>query len=134
MDNCLDDEELVDEFDENSYMMNGIYGGETFDDYFMNMFEDKQMSVPQRDKQFLKVIRMMEPLFLGLKRISEKKIVHNDIKPNNIVVHDGVFKYIDFGFAGKLSHKKHFQESSLDELKSNRIYMDYPLEYLLYYY
>ena len=59
-----------DEFDENSYMMNGIYGGETFDDYFMNMFEDKQMSVPQRDKQFLKLMRMMEPLFLVLKRMS----------------------------------------------------------------
>ena len=135
IDNCFDSEsdDLDDEFDENSYMMNGIYGGETFDDYFMNMFEDKQMSVPQRDKQFLKLMRMMEPLFLGLKRMSEKKIVHNDIKPNNIVVHDGVFKYIDFGLSGKLSNKKHFQQRSLDELRSNRIYMYYPLEYLLYY-
>ena len=135
IDNCFDSEseDIDDEFDENSYMMNGIYGGETFDDYFMNMFEDKQMSVPQRDKQFLKLMRMMEPLFLGLKRMSEKKIVHNDIKPNNIVVHDGVFKYIDFGLSGKLSNKKHFQQRSLDELRSNRIYMYYPLEYLLYY-
>ena len=135
IDNCFDSEsdDLDDEFDENSYMMNGIYGGETFDDYFMNMFEDKQMSVPQRDKQFLKLMRMMEPLFLGLKRMSEKKIVHNDIKSNNIVVHDGVFKYIDFGLSGKLSNKKHFQQRSLDELRSNRIYMYYPLEYLLYY-
>ena len=91
------------------------------------------MSVQQRDKQFLKLMRMMEPLFLGLKRMSEKNIVHNDIKPNNIVVHDGVFKYIDFGLAGKLSNKKHFQQRSLDELRSNRIYMYYPLEYLLYY-
>ena len=135
IDNCFDSEsdDLDDEFDMNSYMMNGIYGGETLDDYFMNMFEDKQMSVPQRDKQFLKLMRMMEPLFLGLKRMSEKKIVHNDIKPNNIVVHDGVFKYIDFGLSGKLSNKKHFQQRSLDELRSNRIYMYYPLEYLLYY-
>ena len=135
IDNCFDSEsdDLDDEFDMNSYMMNGIYGGETLDDYFMNMFEDKQMSVPQRDKQFLKLMRMMEPLFLGLKRMSEKKIVHNDIKPNNIVVHDGVFKYIDFGLSGKVSNKKHFQQRSLDELRSNRIYMYYPLEYLLYY-
>lgn len=135
IDNCLDSEseDFRDNFDENSYMMNGIYGGETFDDYFMNMFEHKNMSVPQRDKQFLKLMRMMEPLFLGLKKMSEKKIVHNDIKPNNIVVHDGVFKYIDFGLAGKLSNKKHFQGRSLDELRSNRIYMYYPLEYLLYY-
>ena len=135
IDNCIDSEsdDLDDEFDMNSYMMNGIYGGETLDDYFMNMFEHKNMSVPQRDKLFLKLMRMMEPLFLGLKKMSEKKIIHNDIKPNNIVVHDGVFKYIDFGLAGKLSNKKHFQQRSLDELRSNRIYMYYPLEYLLYY-
>tara|TARA_Y100000817_G_scaffold194293_1_gene151920 strand:- start:2964 stop:4112 length:1149 start_codon:yes stop_codon:yes gene_type:complete len=135
MDNCLDEEyeDLVDDFDENSYMMNGIYGGETFDDYFMKMFEYKKMSVTQRDKQFLKLMNMMEPLFLGLKKMDEKNIIHNDIKPNNIVVHDGVFKYIDFGLAGQLSDKNHFRERSLDELRSDRIYMYYPLEYLLYY-
>ena len=135
MDNCFDGEydDLVDEFDENSYMMNGIYGGETFDDYFMNMFEHKKMSVTQRDKQFLKLMNMMEPLFLGLKKMSEKKIIHNDIKSINIVFHNGVFKYIDFGLAGKLSNKNHFQQRSLDELKTDRIYMYYPLEYLLYY-
>ena len=32
-----------------------------------------------------------------------------------------------------LTNKDHFKERSLDELRSNRIYMYYPLEYLLYY-
>ena len=68
------------------------------------------MSVTQRDKQFLKLMNMMEPLFLGLKKMDEKNIIHNDIKPNNIVVHDGVFKYIDFGLPGQLSDKNHFRE------------------------
>ena len=56
-----------------------------------------------------------------------------DIKSINIVFHNGVFKYIDFGLAGMLANKDHFKERSLDELRSNRIYMYYPLEYLLYY-
>ena len=133
MDNCLDDEELVDEFDENSYMMNGIYGGETMDDKFMSMFEGKEMNVKQRDKQFLELMKMMEPLFLGLTKMHDNKFIHNDIKSINIVFHNGVFKYIDFGLAGMLTNKDHFKERSLDELRSNRIYMYYPLEYLLYY-
>ena len=133
MDNCLDDEDFVDEFDENSYMMNGIYGGETMDDKFMSMFEGKKMSINQRDKKFLELMKMMEPLFLGLKKMDEKKIIHNDIKPINIVLHDGVFKYIDFGLAGMLSKKNHFKQRSLDELSSDRIYIYYPIDYLLYY-
>ena len=133
MDNCLDDEELVDEFDENSYMMNGIYGGETMDDKFMSMFEGKEMNVRQRDKKFLELMKMMEPLFLGLTKMHDNKFIHNDIKSINIVFHNGVFKYIDFGLAGMLTNKDHFKERSLDELRSNRIYMYYPLEYLLYY-
>ena len=133
MDNCLDDEELVDEFDENSYMMNGIYGGETMEDKFMSMFEGKEMNVKQRDKQFLELMKMMEPLFLGLTKMHDNKFIHNDIKSINIVFHNGVFKYIDFGLAGMLTNKDHFKERSLDELRSNRIYMYYPLEYLLYY-
>ena len=133
MDNCLDDEELVDEFDENSYMMNGIYGGETMDDKFMSMFEGKEMNVRQRDKKFLELMKMMEPLFLGLTKMHDNKFIHNDIKSINIVFHNGVFKYIDFGLAGMLANKDHFKERSLDELRSNRIYMYYPLEYLLYY-
>ena len=47
----------------------------------------------------------IEPLFLGLKVMNDKKIVHNDIKFNNIVLHQGVFKYIDFGLS-ELSSKK----------------------------
>ena len=133
MDDCLYDEDFIDEFDENSYMMNGIYGGETMDDKFMSMFEGKKMSINQRDKKFLELMKMMEPLFLGLKKMDEKKIIHNDIKPINIVLHDGVFKYIDFGLAGMLSKKNHFKQRSLDELSSDRIYIYYPIDYLLYY-
>ena len=41
---CLDEEDdssLIDSFDNNSYMMNGIYGGVTLVDYFENIFFNK---------------------------------------------------------------------------------------------
>ena len=134
LDDCIgDDSYLQDDFDKHSYMMNGIYGGETMDDYFYRSFESKKMSLQEINKAFLEFMKMMEPLFLGLKKMGEKKIIHNDIKSNNIVVHDGVFKYIDFGLAGIVSDKQHFKQRSQDELRSNRIYLYYPLEYLLFY-
>ena len=58
----------------------------------------------------------MEPLFLGLKAMNDNKIVHNDIKYNNIVLHNGVFKYIDFGLSNVSSKKQHFKNRSLEEL------------------
>ena len=131
---CIGDNSYIQGiFDESSYMMNGIYGGETMDDYITDTFQNHGMSVSERDKQFLELMKMMEPLFLGLKKMKEHKIIHNDIKQNNIVVHDGVFKFIDFGLSGKFSNKQHFKQRSLDELRSDRIYIYYPLEYLLFY-
>ena len=131
---CIgDDDYLYKNFDRISYMMNGIYGGETMDDYFFRIFETKKMSPQQINKSFLKLMEMMEPLFLGLKKMGEKKIIHNDIKSNNIVVHDGVFKFIDFGLSSVLSDKQYFQLRSYGELNTNRIYLPYSLEYLLYY-
>ena len=134
MGECLgNDSYLHENFDYHSYMMNGVYGGETMEDYFDNMIPNQKMNPNQRDKLFLHIMTMMEPLFLGLKKMKENKIVHNDIKQNNIVVHDGVFKFIDFGLAGTLSDKQHFKQRSLDELNTARIYLYYPLEYLLFY-
>ena len=65
--------------------------------------------------------------------MNEKNIVHNDIKYNNIVLDNGVFKYIDFGLSEKSSKKSHFKNRSLEELNTSRIYLFYPLDYLLFY-
>ena len=132
---CLDEEEpyLVENFDENSYMMNGMYGGITLDGYFEQVFTKKIKKSPGFNNEFYDLMRRMEPLFSGLKKMNENNIIHNDIKPNNIVLHKGVFKYIDFGLSAMKSNKQHFKQRSLDELKTNRIYTYYPLEYLLYY-
>ena len=132
---CLDEEEsyLVEDFDENSYMMNGMYGGITLDGYFEQVFTKKIKKSTGFNNEFYDLMRRMEPLFSGLKKMNENNIIHNDIKPNNIVLHKDVFKYIDFGLSAMKTNKKHFKQRSIDELKTNRIYSFYPLEYLLYY-
>jgi serine/threonine protein kinase len=132
---CLDKEDpyLVEDFDENSYMMNGMYGGITLDGYFEQVFNKKIKKSPGFNNEFYDLMRRIEPLFSGLEKMNGNNIIHNDIKPNNIVLHKGVFKYIDFGLSAVKSNKQHFKQRSLDELKTNRIYTYYPLEYLLYY-
>ena len=124
--------EAIQYFDKNSYMMNGIYGGSTLFDIFKKSFREG-LNAKQKDRIFLNLMGMMEPLFLGLKVMDENNFIHNDIKSNNIVVHDGVFKYIDFGLSNKLSNKKFFKERSLNEYNTGRIYQHYPLDYIFYY-
>lgn len=133
---CFNNEEddyLIDDFDFNSYMMNGPYGGITLNEYF----EDKLYNLIDNNKkftdEFYNLMKKIEPLFLGLKTMNDKKLVHNDIKYNNIVLQDGVFKYIDFGLSELSSKKSHFKNRSLEEFNTGRIYLFYPLDYLLQY-
>lgn len=136
MRDCFNEEEeqyLIDNFDKNSYMMNGPYGGITLSDYFEGVFYNKITMNITFKKHFYTLMEKMEPLFLGLKVMNEKNIVHNDIKYNNIVLDNGVFKYIDFGLSEKSSKKSHFKNRSLEELNTSRIYLFYPLDYLLFY-
>ena len=52
---------------------------------------------------------MMKPVFLGLVEMDKNKLVHKDIKYNNIVVHKNSFKYIDFGLSSNLKNKHEFK-------------------------
>jgi hypothetical protein len=42
-------------------------------------------------------VHAVSPLFVGLKVMQDNGMAHLDIKPDNVVFHGGVFKYIDFG-------------------------------------
>ena len=71
----------------------------------------------------------------GEKAISELEthnLIHNDIKSDNIVLHNNSFKLIDFELTDKVSKPKVFQERSLQEFYNNRLYFVYPLDYLFY--
>ena len=128
---CLD-REYEEKFNSTNHMMIGDYGGITFEDYFVeNILKCK--TTKTIDKHMYILFKKMEPLFFGLKVLHQKKIVHLDIKIQNIVIHEGVFKYIDFGLASKLSDDNHFKTRSLSEFNNKRIYLWYPMEYLYSY-
>jgi serine/threonine protein kinase len=42
----------------------------------------------------------------GMKAINEKKIIHRDIKLENLLLKKGVVKISDFGFARKLTESE----------------------------
>ena len=43
--------------------------------------------------------------------LREKKIAHRDLKPQNILIKDGIIKLCDFGFAKQLSASTQFMNS-----------------------
>ena len=121
----------IQEFNKNSVMLIGDYGGITYETYFEKHFNDIKNFTVLRTK-FLKLMKMMKPLFVGLETLQKHNIVHKDIKYNNIVIHKNVFKYIDFGLSSNLSDTNHFKTRSLNEFNTQRIYLWYPLEYIFY--
>ena len=133
MDDCLKGEsyEMKEQFNMNSQMMIGEYGGITLEKYFIDHFTN----IPEKnlEKEFLKFMNMMKPVFLGLVEMGKNGIVHKDIKYNNIVVHKGLFKYIDFGLSSHLKNKHEFKDRAQREFSTSRLYTLYPVEYLFNY-
>ena len=113
-------------FDETSKMMVSRYGGITLEDYFISLLEnDNKIEVKMFD-----LMKKMKQLFVGLKEIYHNKLVHLDIKYNNIVLDGRSFKYIDFGLSGEAHDLTHFKNRSLSEFNTKRMYIWYPPEYL----
>ena len=114
-------------------MLSCISGGKTLLDYFLINFNGLK-TIKQFEKEFIKLMKMMEPLFLGLKEMYGNNIVHNDIKYNNIVLYNGKFKYIDFGLANYIGNKKAFKNRSSQESSTERIYIFYITMIYIYIY
>ena len=125
---CLD-EMYSEKFNKTNNMMIGDYGGITFEDYFEdNILKHKSVKTINREIYIL--FKKMAPLFIGLDELNKNKLVHLDIKVNNIVLHDNVFKYIDFGLSCKLNDKVHLETRSKSEFYGKRYYLWYPIEYI----
>jgi len=133
MEECLKGEsyDMKEDFNTNSQMMIGEYGGITLEKYFTDHFTN--ISEKDLEKEFLKFMKMMKPVFLGLIEMGKNKIVHKDIKYNNIVVHKGSFKFIDFGLSSHLKNKNEFKVRAQREFSTSRLYTWYPVEYLFNY-
>ena len=80
-----------------------------YDPSYINLWS-KMMNTPTdyHTNQRL-MFRLIRNLMLGLKCIHSFEIIHNDIKPGNILIdvsnNEGNIKYIDFGLSIDLSKK-----------------------------
>lgn len=135
IDECLNENGLtVDEFDKNRRMLQGTYAGKTFGEVFSHHFKSETYSNKKLFiKNLLDMMKLMKPLFIGLVEMNKKKISHNDIKGDNIMVDDDGCKYIDFGLAAKHTNTKFFKQRSMSEFVCDRIYPCYPYEFIYLY-
>ena len=132
IDECLNENGLTAyEFDKNRRMLQGTYAGKTLSEVFSRHFDSKTYSNKKLFiKNFLDMMKLMKPLFIGLVEMNKKKISHNDIKGDNIMVDDDGCKYIDFGLAAKHSNAKFFKQRSMSEFVCDRIYPCYTYEFI----
>lgn len=47
----------------------------------------------------VEVLRILQEICRGFQHLYENKIIHRDMKPENIMIHNGSIKISDFGFA-----------------------------------
>lgn len=131
---CLNEynENKIKDFDKNSMMIVGDYGGQTLEDFFEKQFEDPNENIKNIEKKFLDFMKKLDKLFHGLVEMNNNKLSHLDIKSNNIVIKDenSNFKFIDFGLSSKYSNLKHFKQRAINEANTKRIYLYYPVEFL----
>ena len=60
----------------------------------------------------------IQQILNGLHYLYREHVIHRDIKPNNILIHDGVIKICDFGFA-----KKRQQNDMMNTFCGSPLYM-----------
>jgi NIMA (never in mitosis gene a)-related kinase len=73
------------------------------------------------------IVNLFLQLVLGLQYLHQQKIVHRDIKPQNIFINEeGVLKLADFGISKALDHT---QEKAMT-LVGTPYYLRYSLPYL----
>ena len=132
---CLYDSGVnISDFNKNKQMLKGNDAGYTFDsiiDYLFpkSVFSNKEKFI----KNFLHIIKLMKPLFLGIQEMYKNNISHNDIKEDNVMVDEEGLKFIDFGLAAQWSNRKFYQERSQSEFFWERIYPPYPYEFIYMY-
>ena len=120
----------------NKDMLYGLYGGISMEDRVNELFTENVLNNTESIKKTM-VIFMKEcySLFYGLSIMYMNNILQFDIKPDNIVYHEGKFKYIDFGLSTTFSNIDDIKNRALDEFNGEprRIYTYYPFDFLYAY-
>jgi len=135
IEDCLYENE-VSEHDFNKYrrMLQGTYAGVSLLDSMVKDFKSYTFTDKAKfTTTFLKYMKLMKPLFIGLKEMYHKGIGHNDIKDENIMIDDEGCKYIDFGLSCEFKDRKFYKKRGESEFVHDRIYPPYPYEYIYLY-
>lgn len=132
---CLEDNNISEnEFNKFRMMLIGDYAGITFYDYVDSIFNKSSfISKVQFKNNFLKVMKIMKPLFIGITEMYNHNIGHNDIKDSNVMVLNGKAKLIDFGFTYSYISDEYYKKRSSLEFLTDRIYTPYPYEFIYLY-
>lgn len=132
---CLDYHYMdSNEFNKHRRMLQGDYAGTPLYLYMESKFTKRVIhNKNEFTKQFLDLMRLMKPLFIGLVQLNKHHISHNDIKGDNIMIDDDGCKYIDFGISCNYSDTNFFKTRSMSEFISDRIYPSYPYEFIYLY-
>ena len=124
----------IDEFNKYRRMLQGIYAGKDLSSIFKGLFNKETLKNKVKfTNNFLHMIKLMKPLFIGLISMNKGKISHNDIKSDNIMVDKDGCKFIDFGLAAQYSNHRFYKQRSMSEFLSDRIYPSYPYEFIYMY-
>ena len=122
------------DFDKNSNMLLGEYGGIPFTKKCLQIMKQKHFKNKKLFIQsFKKLFKYLEPLFKGLIQLKKYKIIHQDLSHSNIMFKDNKCYMIDFGLSCKISDKKCIKERSLKQIKGSRVYDPYPYDYIFLY-
>jgi serine/threonine protein kinase len=132
---CLRDNDIDEyEFDKYRRMLQGTYAGISLLDSLYKDFKSSTFTNKNKfTTLFLKYMKLMKPLFIGLISMYNKGITHNDIKDENIMIDNEGCKYIDFGLACEFKDRKFYEKRSKSEFIYDRIYPSYPYEYIYLY-
>tara|TARA_Y100000389_G_scaffold62003_3_gene58044 strand:- start:806 stop:1903 length:1098 start_codon:yes stop_codon:yes gene_type:complete len=120
------------QFNEKSSMLIGEYGGSSLEKVFsrkMKTLHSKKTFI----SFFLKTMRRIFPLFVGINQLKLNGISHLDIKRGNIVLDISTFKLIDFGLACKINDNNEIKRRSQRQFYDNRIYTPYPIDFVYAY-
>ena len=127
---CLKKTKLTPEqFNKKSAMLIGEYGGSSLE----NVFARKMKTIHTKKeliKFFLKTMKRIYPLFLGIQQLKLNGITHSDIKRGNVVLDGNTFKLIDFGLACKLNDTNEMKKRSIRQYYDDRIYTPYPIDFV----
>ena len=115
-------------------MLKGTDAGHTFESVMEHLFTKPVFSNKKKFvHNFLHIMELMKPLFLGIQEMYKHKMSHNDIKEDNVMIDEDGLKFIDFGLAAMWSNNKFYKERCQSEFFWERVYPPYPYEFFYLY-